>query len=631
MQSEVTFGEGDRTAGPYEGRKRINFENINELARGSVSGTYNGREDKSNTFSSHVNTARTHGTEDLSGPKIVNVLARTWKDSQFHMQWFPGQAMFAIDNNIKAGCQLKDKLRSLSSPSLQVGTPAILVSAPQVTLCLDLERQSYDAGKTTSATLTELKTIVSKTSSGSFGGATTFDGVIESFTSGLASHITTLYEPVQKLSTALVETANKINVPTNYTTVDEFLSAVNNALTGKYKKEVFETLSVTGRQSDVPKQDEPHRVYVLGLVQRFNAEWIQSALNYIKLFGDETKKKFGNENVAKAKELLTLYYDKFNTINDAFEELNAFLLNAYAALAAEWNNPLAPSSSSTTTTTTIQKKYAESSASMEEFSDAFEAKKTHDIDLVSAKRIAKVLRFVGFSTSVDAADKDLINMEHSCAGNTKCQNYWGDGVRPNMHVGFIIRRNPSENIDKSPFMIEAWSSADRHFPTKKELASLRLDNSTHEAGVFYYVGQVIYTPPPTQGNDAQFYWTEKRREVKLKSWALGRFDDKIDVERAFHDYRSLRGAIIVDVSIRYSNTWTHRAIMPGAPIYLQEDKKRVKSLITVAPITSTVTPQSGEISATVEEVPLKKADVGESMDVGHKFRSGASGTRRKHV
>jgi len=598
MQLENTVS---REAGVYSGRGRVRPGDLDPRnTRGLVSGSYNG------TDSSRLRGLGTeirHGRHDLRGSKIATILAKPWDDhADFHKQWFAGQAMFAYTGRA-------DRQRGLMATSVTPGVPTTLVSAPQVMALFDIEYQErrramalqrLEPGGGRQPPVNE-EFIVGMSGEDDVGGYYPDETIYEEFAADaplqtppeneqdalnrilliVSGRVAFLKQAATALNAAIQQatprtvtgTANDPLFPPPGivpATILQLLTAratvtggtpTANAL-AKVLEDVTRLLTGIARVTEVasranlnPAKQNP----------RAAMNYYTSTMQFGSLYADETMQ---NDSLLRVMIFLRDLYSKmsvggdysmqqsFSALNDIAADLGVNIAIVPLPMASILEGPRTSSTSTTTEQERLaeQVRLAEQARQAEETARRLAQRLPRPPQPRPAERdtigvIAESYRFVGIAMGIENTETDLLKVDAAVAGNTKCQNYWGQGVRAGMHVGFIVCRRLEGGID-APFKIIPWSDSERSFPTTVEMVSASFDaRNPIEDGLFYYVGVVVYTEARGPHSSKMYGDTIPSDPTRGPVLApLGRYGDGVDLTRMVRDYASLRDAIVVDVS-----------------------------------------------------------------------------------
>lgn len=534
----TSLGARSVSAGAYFDRKRVRSTDENVMDRSLVSASYSGQHKAGTSFHRMVNDFRQHGKEDRTGPKVVSILARTWKN-KFHEQWFPGQAMFAYSGH-------PDMQSGLGVSSVTSGTPTVLVSAPQVMSLLKDASEKYPFTEV-------IRPIGSVPTESIFVGIerseidklTNPNDILDAFMKLFTDRTSEFETRITKLRGNVDEETQK--------TINEFIN--------KFKNK-YETIKL----EDIPE-------YKKGTISNINNRELENIYTRItrmvqlmkdKIEDIKTNKISINYTTLKNEILLEtqttlLKNDSLGDIEEIFEKAIRFVTDIplsttllvppvppkVPTTVATISTPKKPSKPVSTTTT---KKPVEISRFSKE--EPIKWNLPPKDSLCYIETILKKFSFVGIATGIEAVENDLIKVEVSACGNTNCQNYWGEFMRPGTHIGFIIRRKEY----KQSYIIEPWSSTEHRLPTSKDIESRSIFN-IRENGGFFYIGYVLYAQPQSPQSAQLYALRANRKQIVPNLWPLGLYEGGMDLERAVRDYKSMRDALVVDIGskFRYSD------------------------------------------------------------------------------
>jgi hypothetical protein len=526
------YGSNTSRAGLYyDNAQRVDGAGIGpELGR-AVSGVYSGNGDPRQPMAS----VHFGATTDPAGPMITKLVASNlelandqdnsaavYKDAvNFNLQWHDGQVMFAIDMDRSPWCGITPRM---SGGGMSGDGLSSVVTVPQLMYLLDglsissvLKKDDYGVGiekvferritlisekweeikKAWADTMNAIDLLKADTSSGA--AKSDIDKNISSIKSDLMPGIKKL----------LVRYANDMaGLDVSQTGSErEGKYTVHIAMFDEMPKlieAVWSAIPVVTITQDAMKQVDIDKLKTL-----------TGAVNTQITGVDAAFKNFRGGEKDKAKELGTKYKECERT-----EEL----LPHKRKLCYDYE--LIPNKGPTTNCTNIREFYM--------------------------RKIATCVHLIGVSCGYEDVDRDRTLLDIASGGTVRCQNYWGDMLKPGERVGFMIAFPEDKVYGRS--WIYPWKSKTKQLVCK---AAGELEGTIGSVGhpygsamdgnsLFFPLGIVVTVEPdPSQEerafanfSPAQDQWPNGRY-----LWPLGRYDLGVNPSRAANEYKNVRGSV----------------------------------------------------------------------------------------
>jgi len=179
---------------------------------------------------------------------------------------------------------------------------------------------------------------------------------------------------------------------------------------------------------------------------------------------------------------------------------------------------------------------------------------------LSVLEIIDKVRYAGICSNVEPLGRELTRIEMAVAGEVRCQNYWGDDIRPGDAVGMLFRYNPAAT-GVNRYVVEPWSNSDFDKPTSAAISGINplvpASNRNREVGVWSMIGKVVKVDVLDRKGMRDMYGNTLSGSRQGRLLPFGRIGNApVDEEMAWSNFKCMRDSVVIAIQpTRPTDAW----------------------------------------------------------------------------